>query len=165
MFCSVYLSRYFFKNNATWAGRRGKIQRGMVGSPNSENGKTGDGEMNRRKFLAKVVCVSGGVVLAKFAQAQWNPDGSMKEYGINAPVCKKCADMKRHTYCLICKEPSCCDFHRYHIARLCFRPSCGSGKNRCVFCGNEADSEIKGRVCTAHNTYFPKQCYKCGHNT
>ena len=138
----------------------------MVGCSGIQRRKTGDGEMNRRKFLAKVVCVSGGVVLAKFAQAQWNPDGSLRENGYEAPVCKSCANMSKHTYCLICKEHNCCDNNTYSTARLCFRSACGKGADRCVFCGNNIlDSKVKGRVCTYHNKHFPHMCYKCGART
>lgn len=122
--------------------------------------------MNRRRFLSKVVAVTGGLATVKaLEQTPSAMDCTTKvRLGHDALVCKGCELNDRHTYCVICGSHVCTDREAYERARVC--NTCDKKGDICAYCGNfVGNSTMKARVCPkcSYNHYW--DCYKCGSST
>ena len=121
--------------------------------------------MNRRRFLAKVVAVTGGLTTVKALEQTPSAMGQPKHcMGHDALVCSSCAHYKKHTFCPMCGQNNCTDLDSYKRARVC--NPCDAEGNKCVYCGKLVDkSAIKARVCykCSYDHYW--DCCKCGRST
>ena len=123
--------------------------------------------MNRRRFLAKVVAVAGGVVAVKALEQTLSAMGQPKHcMGHDALVCGSCAFNNKHTYCAICGKRRCTNLDSYERARVC--NVCDDKGNKCAYCGKfVGESTMKARICNhcADSERKRWNCYKCGRST
>ena len=120
--------------------------------------------MNRRRFLAKVVAMTGAVAWGKALLAE---DCTTKEcLGHDALVCHDCEYYNKHTYCAMCGKQNCGNLDTYERARVC--NICDKKGDRCAYCGGfVGKSTMKARIChhCADSERKRWNCYKCGSST
>ena len=119
--------------------------------------------MNRRRFLAKVVTLSGGLaaveVLKSLNAAEPVDQLTKTRFGMDVPVCRGCAQSVRYSNCIQCGKPMHPTGKR--PARMCLK--CAWGKeNKCAYCDGLITGKPEFTAFVCWSCYRENRCYKCG---
>ena len=112
--------------------------------------------MNRRRFLAKVVAVTGGLAAV---ESMKNALAATGRNGCDAVACNSYAgDINIYNKCVKCGRDTF--MRNQYIPRLC--ASCGlNNEKRCAYCGSWIYGQVQhyARICSM--CYKENRCYKC----
>ena len=113
--------------------------------------------MNRRRFLAKAVAMTGA---ASLISAGTSAIADRVKRGHEALICEGCAFHKEHYKCAVCGKKECGDLDYFEVALIC--NSCCRNEKICFNCGRIIKTPTKARVCRKCCDKARLTCARCG---